>query len=200
MPFPAPHLAVPRRRRAGAAEIHDTHGDLLRMGGSLKFEEATEPLVVGKWSAASRQNSLAAAVKEWGRILRTIHAARYLSDPVYRRKISRQLNKGESRHALRRDLHYAQQGTIVRPHLEDQTEQAWCLTLLTYAVITWTTGYYGMTIRELRSQGREIRDELPSFIAPAHARTSTSSASSRSTSRPSSPSSTTAGVRCVPRW
>jgi hypothetical protein len=58
---------------------------------------------------------------------------------VYRRKISRQLNKGESLHALRRDLHYAQQGTIVRPHLQDQTEQAWCLTLLTNSVICWTT-------------------------------------------------------------
>jgi hypothetical protein len=47
-----------------------------------------------------------------------------LSDPAFRRKISRQLNKGESLHALRRDLHYAQQGTITRPHLEQQTEQA----------------------------------------------------------------------------
>ncbi|GAA3474824.1 Tn3 family transposase [Nonomuraea roseola] len=84
------------------------------------------------------------------------YAARYLSDPVYRRKISRQLNKGESLHALRRDLHYAQQGTIVRPHLQDQTEQAWCLTLLTNSVICWTTEYYGMGIGELRGQGREV--------------------------------------------
>jgi hypothetical protein len=38
------------------------------------------------------------------------HAARYLSDPVYRRKISRQLSKGESPRALRRDLRYARQG------------------------------------------------------------------------------------------
>ncbi|MBE1582700.1 Ribonuclease G/E [Nonomuraea angiospora] len=99
---------------------------------------------------------------------RTIHAARYLSDPVYRRKISRQLNKGEPLHALRRDLHYAQHGTIVRPHLQDQTEQAWCLTILTNAVITWTTEYYGMAIKELRVQGREVPDELLSFIAPGH--------------------------------
>jgi hypothetical protein len=99
---------------------------------------------------------------------RTIHAARYLSDPVYRRKISRQLNKGEGLHALRRDLHYAQQGTIVRPHLADQTEQAWCLTLLTNSVICWTTEYYGMGIGELRGQGREVPDELLSFIAPGH--------------------------------
>ncbi|WP_344750039.1 Tn3 family transposase [Streptosporangium vulgare] len=75
-----------------------------------------------------------------GASARTIHAARDLSDPVYRRKISRQLNKGESLHALRRDLHYAQQGTIVRPHLTDQTEQSWCLTILTNAVITCYLG------------------------------------------------------------
>ncbi|WP_165977714.1 Tn3 family transposase [Nonomuraea diastatica] len=43
-----------------------------------------------------------------------------------------------SRHALRRDLHDAQQGAIIRPHLQDQTEQAWCLTILTNAMITWT--------------------------------------------------------------
>jgi hypothetical protein len=58
-------------------------------------------------------------------------------DPSYRRRIGRQLNKGESLHALRCDLHYAQQGTIATPHLTDQTEQAWCLTVLTNAVITW---------------------------------------------------------------
>lgn len=146
--------------------VAECRPDLLRMAGSLMFGEATASLIVGKWSAASRQNTLAAALKEWGRMRRTIHTARYLSDPVYRRKISRQLNKGESLHALRRDLHYAQQGTIVRPHLQDQTEQVWCLSLLTNAVVTWTTEYYGMAIGELRGQGREVPDELLSFIAP----------------------------------
>ncbi|MEV1173973.1 Tn3 family transposase [Nonomuraea sp. NPDC049784] len=61
------------------------------------------------------------------------------SDPAYRRKIARQLNKGESLHALRRDLHYAQQGAVTKPALADQTDQAWCLTVLTNSVITWTT-------------------------------------------------------------
>lgn len=167
------------------------------MGGSLKFGEATASLIVGKWPAASGQNTLAAALKEWGRMRRTIHAARHLSDPVYRRKISRQLDKGESLHALRRDLHYSQQGTIVRPHLHDQTEQAWRLTLLTDSVICWTTEYCGMGIGELRGQGREVPDELLSFIAPATARTSTSSGSSTSTSKPNSPNSTAGGGRCA---
>jgi TnpA family transposase len=53
-------------------------------------------------------------------VRRTVHAARYLSDSVYRRKISRQLDERESLHALRRDLHYARQGASVRAHLQDQ--------------------------------------------------------------------------------
>ncbi len=142
--------------------------DLLRMAGSLKYGQATASLVVGKWSAASRQNTLAAALKEWGMLRRTIHAARYLSDPAYRRKIARQLNKGESLHALRRDLHYAQQGTTGKPHLADQSEQAWCLTVLTNSVITWTTEYYQLAVRQLRGQGRDVPDEILAHISPAH--------------------------------
>jgi TnpA family transposase len=151
--------------RWNEALIGECWPDLLRMAGSLKYGQATASLIVGKWSAASRQNTLAAALKEWGMLRRTIHTARYLSDPVYRRKISRQLNKGESLHALRRDLHYAQQGTITRAHL---AEQAWCLTVLTNAVVAWTTEYYSRAILELRSQGRSVPDEVLAHISPGH--------------------------------
>jgi TnpA family transposase len=40
-----------------------------------KYGQATASLIVGKWSASSRQNTLAAALKEWGTLRRTIHAA-----------------------------------------------------------------------------------------------------------------------------
>ncbi len=123
------------------------------MGGSLKYGQASASLIVGKWSAASRQNTMAAALKEWGMLRRTIHTARYLSDPAYRRRITRQLNKGESLHALRRDLHYAQQGTVAKPHLTEQTEQAWCLTVLTNALVTWTTEYYTLAVDEPAGRG-----------------------------------------------
>ncbi|GAA3097768.1 Tn3 family transposase [Streptosporangium carneum] len=97
----------------------------------------------------------------------TAHTARYLSDPPYQRKITRQLNKGESLHALRRDLHYAQQGAIVRPHLQDQTEQAWCLTLLTDSVICWTTECYSKAIAAQRAQGRDVPECAGWGSAPA---------------------------------
>ena len=69
---------------------------LYRTGPNADFVRA------GKLSRSDRQqNAFAAALKEWGALCRTIYAARYLTDETYRRKISRQLNKGESLHALR---------------------------------------------------------------------------------------------------
>ena len=55
---------------------------------------------------------------------------------------------------------------IRRRRLEQQTEQAWCLTLVTNAVVTWTTEYYGLAVAEMRTQGRQIEDEILAHISP----------------------------------
>ncbi len=108
----------------------------------------------------------------------------YLSDPDYRRKISRQLNKRESLHAWRRDLLYAHEGMIRARHLESQTEQAWCSTLATNAVIAWTAEYYGLAVEQMRQEGRRIDDEVLAHVSPGHSENINSSARSRSTSTP----------------
>ena len=77
---------------------------MLRLAASLKYGHVTASLIVAKLSRADRQNTLAAALKEYGALRRTIYAARYLFRPDNRRKIGRQLNKGESMHALCRDV------------------------------------------------------------------------------------------------
>lgn len=142
--------------------------DLLRLAGSIKFGQATASLVVGKLSASSRQNTMAAALKEYGALRRTIYAARYLSSETYRRRITRALNKGESVHALRRDLRYAHQGAFRSPHLQGQSEAAWCLTLLTNAVVTWATEYYGLAVAAMRNEGLSVDDEVLAHISPVH--------------------------------
>lgn len=163
-----PHAGPLLTRRLNTDLIAAHYDDLLRLAGSLKFGHATASLLVGKLSASGRQNALASGLKEYGALRRTIYAARYLTDPGYRRKISRQLNKGESLHALKRDLLYAHEGAIRGRHLEHQTEQAWCLTLVTNAVVAWTTEYYGLAVDCLRTAGRRIDDEIIAHISPAH--------------------------------
>ena len=193
-----PHAGPLLTRRLNLDLIAEHCDDLLRLAGSLKFGHATASLLVGKLSASGRQNALAAALKEYGALRRTIYAARYLSDPDYRRRIARQLNKGESLHALRRDLLYAHEGAIRARHLDAQTEQAWCLTLATNAVIAWTTEYYGLAVEQMRRAAAASTTRCWPTSPRRTARTSTSSARSRSTSTPNSPSSARPGTgRCA---
>ncbi len=52
-----PHAGPLLSTRLNEDLISQCWPDLLRMAGSLKFGEATASLIVGKWSAASRQNT-----------------------------------------------------------------------------------------------------------------------------------------------
>ncbi len=80
----------------------------------------------------------------------------------FRRPVRRQLNKGESLHALRRD-----QGHVRRRHLDDQVDQALCLTLVTNATVLWTTTYLGDALDALRADGYHVADETAAHLTPA---------------------------------
>ena len=156
-------------RRANTDLIAEHWDDLLRVGASVKHGQATAALVVGKLcSSARQQTSLAAAIKEYGTIRRTIHAVRYLTDESMRRRILRQLNKGENVHQLRRAIAYAAANGLRHHTHEQQTEQMLCLTLATNAVVAWTTEYYTRGLDYLRSTGRTIDDAHLQHIWPTH--------------------------------
>lgn len=97
--------------------MSDHWDGLLRLVGSMKSGRTTASLLIAKLHASSRQNSLARALQEYGRLVRTIYLCRYVADEELRRRVRRQLNKGESLHALRRDRFFARQGHVRRRRL-----------------------------------------------------------------------------------
>src|SRR5439155_1470029 len=144
----ARHLST---RRLNSELITGMWDDLLRVAASVKGGHASAALVVGKICSSRRQqNALASAIKEYGALRRTVYAARYLADETYRRRIGRQLNKGENLHSLKRSLAYANEGALRRRHHEDQAEQMWCLTLAANSVVTWTSEYNSLAVTALR--------------------------------------------------
>src|SRR5699024_5682296 len=102
------------------ALIRDQRDEMLRLAASLNYGHATASLVAANLPASSRRSALAQALGEYGKLQRTIYALRYLADEAYRRRITRQLSKGESLHSLRRDLFFAHEGTVRRRHHEQQ--------------------------------------------------------------------------------
>jgi TnpA family transposase len=135
------------------ARILDHWDDLLRVAGSLKRGWVTASLLISRLQASPRQNLLTRALQEYGRVIKTLFVLRYLESEDYRRRINRQLNKGEALHALRRFLFFAHAGQVRRRQHEEQTNQALCLNLLTNAVVAWNTVYLQAALDDLEPEG-----------------------------------------------
>nr|WP_243707315.1 transposase [Micromonospora sp. KC606] len=141
--------------------------DLPRVAAFVQGGHATAALVVGKLCSSKRQqNALTSALEEYGALRRTVYSARHLVDETYRQRNARQLNKGENLHALRRFLAYAGEGALRRRHHEQQTEQMWCLTLATNAIVCWSTEYDALGVAALRRTGRDVDGEVLAHIWP----------------------------------
>ena len=107
------------------------------------------------------------ALTEYGRLIKTIHLLRWYADETNRRRLKRQLNKGEALHSLRSHLFYANQGQIKTQQDDQLLNQVGCLNLVTNAIIVWNTVYIDKVVQQLRQEGHSIDDEDLKYIWPA---------------------------------
>jgi TnpA family transposase len=141
--------------------------DMLRLAGSLKLGWVSASLFISKLQAYPRQNVLARALQEYGKLVKTLFILRYLESEEYRRRINTQLNKGEALHALRDFLFVADKGVIRRKQEEAQTHQAMCLNLLTNVVVVWNTVYMQAALDQLRAEGYPVQEDDVVHLSPA---------------------------------
>ena len=155
------------RHRINPHRFVDHWDTMLRTAATIRHGHLPASLLVSRLQASARQNQLTRAIQEYGRIIKTISLLRYLHDDQHRRRIHRQLNKGETLHALRRQLFFANQGQLRRKRTEDQDLQGECLTLLTNAIITWNTIYTSAAVQHIQETGTPTKDHHLAHLSPA---------------------------------
>ncbi|OTZ40710.1 Tn3 family transposase, partial [Bacillus thuringiensis] len=99
-----PKLEAILRGQINTKVIEENYEDVLRLAHSIREGTVSASLIMGKLGSYSRQNSLATALREMGRIEKTIFILNYISDESLRRKIQRGLNKGEAMNGLARAI------------------------------------------------------------------------------------------------
>jgi TnpA family transposase len=140
--------------------------ELLRLAASLRHGWAPASLLLARLQAGSRRNPLAQALQEYGRLIKTNFVLDWLADQELRARVSRQLNKGEQLHALRRAIFYANEGHVRQRTPEQQGEQALCLAIVVNAIIAWNTVYTQRILDELRAAGELITTSEIEHISP----------------------------------
>ena len=146
--------------------IADNWEEILRLAASIKAGTVAPSAILRRLAAYPRQNALAKALREIGRLERTLFTLDWISDPALRRRTNAGLNKGEARNALARAVFFHRLGEVRDRTIENQRYRASGLNLAVAAIILWNTVYLRRAVDELRSRGEIIPDELLSHVAP----------------------------------
>jgi TnpA family transposase len=140
--------------------------DLLRLAGSLKQGMIAASEVMRLLQSGTRPSSLARAVAELGRIVKTVFLLAYLDDSHYRRRVLTALTRHEGRHRLGRAIFHGQRGELRQRYREGQEDQLGALGLVMNAVILWNTWYMDRAIAALTAAGAPVRAEDIERLSP----------------------------------
>ncbi len=156
------HIGAP----INTALIMEHWDELLRLAASITTRTVSPSAILKRLSASSRSSDLAKALRELGRIERTLFMIEWYSTLALRRRCQAGLNKGESAHKLKRAVFFHERGEIRDRSYESQAFRASGLNLVVGAIVHWNTVYLSRATTHLRQQGRDIPDKLLKHVSP----------------------------------
>ena len=158
----ASHIGAP----INTALILDHWDDLLHLAASISTRSVVPSTILKKLSASSKEGHLAKALRELGRIERSLFMIEWYSSPALRRRCQAGLNKGEAAHKLKRAVFFHERGEIRDRSFESQAFRASGLNLVVSSIVHWNTVYLDRAVAHLKRAGRNIPDMLLKHVSP----------------------------------
>jgi len=140
--------------------------DILRAVATMAAGIIPPSQLLKKFASYPRQHELALALREIGRIERTLFIIEWLLDTDMQRRAQIGLNKGEAHHALKNALRIGRQGEIRDRTTEGQHYRIAGLNLLAAIIIYWNTKYLGRAVDARKRAGLDCSSELLAHISP----------------------------------
>ena len=146
--------------------IIDNWPDILRAVATMAAGVMPPSQLMRKLASYPRQHELAVALREIGRIERTLFIIEWLLDADMQRRAQIGLNKGEAHHALKNALRIGRQGEIRDRTTEGQHYRMAGLNLLAATIIYWNTKHLGMAVTARKRASLDCSPDLLAHISP----------------------------------
>jgi hypothetical protein len=130
--------------------------DILRLATSIRTRTVSASLMLKRLSSTAWQNGLAQALRQMGRIERTLFALDWITDKDLRQTTTAELNKGEARNSLVRAVNLHRLGRFRDRSHENLSIRASALNLVVTAIIYWNTLYMGRIVDAIRAGGDAV--------------------------------------------
>ena len=146
-------LAGLARHRINTRIIIENWDQICRLTASLRAGTVTASAIMRTLQRGPNRSSLARALAELGRIIKTLHVLQYCRDPEYRRTIRHLLNRGETRNSLARDVFHGHRGQLRKHYQVGQESQLDTLGIMLNMIVLWQTVYTQAALDHLAANG-----------------------------------------------
>ncbi|MBN2974182.1 Tn3 family transposase [Roseomonas aeriglobus] len=140
--------------------------DILRIMATIAAGIVAPSQILRKLASYPRQNELALALREVGRIERTLFMIDWILDAGLQRQAQIGLNKGEAHHALKRAISFHRRGEIRDRSGEGQHYRIAGMNLLAAIIIFWNTMKLGEVVNTRAASGTHIAPDLLAHVSP----------------------------------
>lgn len=153
-------LSAVARHPLKLGRIREHWDDLLRIAGSLRQGEVRASELIRALTPGGNTSTLAKAIGDVGRIVKTLYLLSYIDDDAYRRRILNQLTRGERRHGVARAVFFGKKGELRKAYREGQEDQLGALGLVVNVLVLWNTRYTDHALSRLRAQGAVGEEDI----------------------------------------
>lgn len=154
------------RQRVNLDRVTPHWDDVLRLIGSLKLGLVPAMGIMRTLQVDERPTPMAQAIAQIGRIDKTIHTLNFIDDENRRRGTLQQLNLGEGRHSLARNVFHGKRGELHQRYREGQEDQLSALGLVVNMIVLWNTIYMDAVLDQLRSEGHPVLPDDAARLSP----------------------------------
>lgn len=119
------------------ALIEPQWDEVLRFIATIRLKVATASQLFKRLNSYSKQHPLYQALKEFGKMPKSLFILKYVDDPAFRQSIEKQLNKVESSHKFAKAISFGHNHEFIQSEKEDQEIAEGCRRLIKNAIICW---------------------------------------------------------------
>ena len=131
------HTALLPHRAIREILIEPQWDEVLRFIATIRLKISSASQLFKRLNSFSRQHPLYQALKEFGKLPKSLFILKYVDDPVLRQSIEKQLNKVEGSHKFAKAISFGHNHEFIQSEKEDQEIAEGCRRLIKNAIICW---------------------------------------------------------------
>jgi TnpA family transposase len=148
------HVLMPDRC-LNPEPVHEQWDEILRFIATIRLKVTTASQLFRRLNSYARQHPLYRALKEFGKIPKTLFILRYVDDLGFRQAIEKQLNKVEGSHKFAKAISFGHNHEFIQGAKEDQEIAEGCRRLIKNAIVCWNYLYLSRELDALDDAERK---------------------------------------------